>query len=212
MKTRRTLSGVLLILGLLLAVGTVILAFWARTAQPVLLHVPEDAAARAEAMMAAACGGDYQAASQMLYGTPSLGDKPQDAGPEVELIWEAFLESLSYSFPGGCYIMDDAVALDVTIRYLDVNAVLEGLDARTERLLDQQVQAAQDSSQLYDKDNNFRQELISEVLTTAVSQALEEKQTYREQTVPLRLVFAQEQWWVMPDSALLEILSGAVSQ
>ncbi len=210
MKMRRILSGVLLILGLILGTGIAVLAFWARSAQPVMLREPEDAAARAEAMMEAVCGGDYQGASQMLYGTPSLGERPQDAGPEVELIWDAFLESLSYSFPDSCRITEDGVTLDVTIRYLDVNAVLEGLDTRTEKLLEQKVRAAQDSSQLYDKDNNFRQELISEVLTTAVSQALEENQAYQEQTIPLRLVFALEQWWVMPDSALLDILSGAV--
>lgn len=212
MKKRRALSGVLMILGLILTAGTVVLALWARFAQPVMLQAPADASARAETMMKAVCAGDYQAASRIMYGAPNLGSKPQDASPAAELIWEAFLNSLSYEFPGGCYMVENTVALDVKIRCLDVSATLEGLDARTERLLDQRIQEAEDSAQLYDENNNFREALITEVLTTAVSQTLEENQVLREETLPLRLVFSQEQWWILPDDALLDILSGAVMQ
>lgn len=211
MKTRRTLSRVLLILGSILAVCTVAAAFRARSAQPVMRHSPQAAEQRAEAMMAAVCSGDYQAASRMLYGTPSLGEIPQDASPSAFLIWDAFLKSLAYEFPGTCYVTEDGVTLDVKVGFLDVNAALEGLDVRTEKLLDQHIQAAEDSSQLYDEDNNFRQELIEEVLTTAVFQALGEETVIREKTISLRMVFSEDQWWVMPDKELLEVLSGSVT-
>lgn len=211
MKTRRTLSGVLLALGLILGGVTVSLAFWARSAQPVMGQTPEGAEARAEALMEAVCAGDYSSASRMLYGTPSLGQVPADASPSAALIWEAFLDSLFYDFPGECYITDDAVAREVNIRFLDVSGALEGLDTRAEALLDRKVQTAKDSGQLYDEDNNFRQELIDEVLMIAVAQALAEDQTYREQTITLRMVLSEGKWWVMPDSELLDVLAGAVS-
>lgn len=206
MKTRRILSGVLLVLALALGGGIAVTAF--RAPSPVMGQAPEGATRQAERLMEALCAGDYQGASQMLYGTPSLGQPPEDASPAAEQIWEAFLESLSYEFPGTCQMGDTGVTLDVTVRRLDINATLEGLDQRTEALLDQQVRQAVDSESLYDEDHNFRPELIQEVLTTAVNQALAENQAYREQTIPLRLIYDQDQWWVMPDSTLLEILSG----
>lgn len=206
MKTRRILSGVLLIMALLLSVGIAWTAF--RAPSPAMGQVPEGATRQAEGLMEALCAGDYQGASQMLYGTPSLGQPPEDASPAAEQIWEAFLESFSYEFPGTCRMGDTGVTLDVTVRCLDVNATLEGLDQRTEALLDQKARQTEDSETLYDEDHNFRQELIQEVLTTAVDQALTENQTYREQTIPLGLIYAQDQWWVMPDNALLEVLSG----
>lgn len=211
MKTRRVLSGVLLVLALALALGTVAAVGRARSAQPVMGQIPEEAVRRAEAMISAACAGDYPGASRYLYGSPSLGEIPEDASPGVKQIWEAFQESLSYEFPGECYMTDSGLTLDVKLRYLDVNEALAGLDARTEALLEQHVQAAQDSEELYDENHNFRQELIDQILEEAVSQVLAEDQTYGETTIALQLVFDREQWWVMPDSALLEILAGAVT-
>lgn len=211
MRIRRGISVLLTALGTALAVGTLGLVIWAVSASPVMLRPPETAACRAEALMDAVCSGDYQGASDLLYGGPSLGARPEDSSPAVDLLWEAFLESLDYTFLGDCCVADSGVAIDVLVRSLDVTAVVDGLDSRAQALLNERVLAAEDSAEIYDDDNNFRQELVAEILQGAVRQALEENRRIREQTISLHLVFDQGEWWVLPDAGLVNVLSGSFS-
>lgn len=211
MKTRRIISGLLAGLGLALALGTVWTVVLASSSTPVILQYPDDAYDRAEAMMTAVCSGDYEKASSMIYGNPDLGDCPEDSSPAVELLWAAFLESLTFDFPGKCYVDDSGLAIDVHFKSLDVTGVLEGLDDRAEALLNQRIEAAQDSTEIYGEDNDFRQELLDEILRDAVAQALEENRCYQEQTIVLRLVFERGEWWIVPDSELVNALSGAIT-
>lgn len=211
MKKRHIIANLLTALGIVLAMGTVGIVALAVNAAPVILMRPDDAVDRARDMMHAACSGDYETASGMMYGTPNLGTRPADSSPAVDLIWEAFLESLDYTFPGECYATDSGVAVDVNIRYLDVPSVVEGLDSHAQALLSQRIATAEDSTEIYDENNNFRQELVTEILRDATLQVLEENKEYQEQTIPLYLVFDQGEWWVMPDADLLNVLSGSIS-
>ena len=211
MKTRRVLSGLLSVLGLVLAIGTIWIVVWAVAAVPVMLMHPKSAVDRAQVLLDAVCDGDYETASEMLYGTPSLGNRPEDSSPAVDLIWAAFLDSLEYTLLGDCYATDSGVAMDVRIRSLDISGVVNGLDSRAQTLMNQRIAAAENATNIYDKNNDFRQELITEVLQEAVRQALAENKTYQEQTISLQLVYEQGQWWVMPETALLNVLAGSIS-
>ena len=211
MKTRRALSGLLSVLGLVLAIGTIWIVIWAVAAVPVMLMHPKSAVDRAQVLLDVVCDGDYETASEMLYGTPSLGNRPEDSSPAVDLIWAAFLDSLEYTLLGDCYATDSGVAMDVRIRSLDISGVVNGLDSRAQTLMNQRIAAAENATNIYDKNNDFRQELITEVLQEAVRQALAENKTYQEQTISLQLVYEQGQWWVMPETALLNVLAGSIS-
>lgn len=211
MKKRRIISDLLTALGLAAAIGTIWIVALAVRAEPVVLLQPNAAVDRARAMMGAVCSGDYEAASGMLYGRPSLGTCPEDSSPCVSLLWDAFLESLEFDFAGDCYATDTGLAVDVNIRSLNISCVIEGLDSRAQTLLNQRIAAAESSAEVYDEDNNFREELISEVLQEATLQALEENKQYQTQTIPLHLIYDGGQWWIMPDSDLMNVLAGSVS-
>lgn len=211
MKIRRILSDLLTVLGFAAAIGIIWIAVLAIHTAPVMLQCPDAAADRARDMMFAVCCGDYESASGMMYGCPNLGARPEDSSPAVELIWNAFLESLECDFPGYCYATDAGLAIDVNIRSLDVSRVIEGLDSRAQILLNQRIAAAEDSTEIYDVENNFRQELITEILRDATLQALEENKQYREQTISLHLIYERGEWWIMPDADLLNALSGSIS-
>lgn len=211
MKTRQIISSLLVSLGLLLAMGTVCIVILATFSAPVILQYPDAASDRAEAMMTAVCSGDYAKASSMLYGTPDFGDCPEDSSAAAKLLWIAFQESLTFDFMGKCYVDDSGLAIDAHFKSLDVTGVLEGLDVRAEALMNRRIESAEDSTEIYDEDNDFRKEIIDEVLRDAVAQALDENPCYKEQTITLRLVFEQGEWWVLPDSELLDALSGAIT-
>ena len=210
MKKRRIISNFLTVLGLASAVCTIWIVALAISAEPVMLLRPDGAVDRAGDMMEAVCSGDYETASGMLYGHQSLGTCPEDSSPSVNLLWDAFLDSLEFDFAGDCYGTDTGLAIDVNIRSLNILSVIEGLDSRAQTLLNQRIAAAQDITEVYDEDNNFREELIREVLQEATLQALEENKQYQTQTIPLHLIYDGGQWWIMPDSELMNVLSGSV--
>ena len=210
MKKRRSISNFLTALGLAAVVGAIWIVALALPAEPVMLLQPEGAVDSAKDMMHAVCSGDYERASGMLYGRPSLGTCSEDGSPSVNLLWDAFLESLEFDIAGDCYATDTGLAIDVNIRSLNIFSVMEGLDGRAQTLLSQRIAASKDSAEIYDEDNHFREELIAEVLQEATQQALEENKQYQTQTIPLHLVYDGGQWWIMPDSDLMNVLSGSV--
>lgn len=211
MKKRHMIAGLLTALGIVLIIGTIWMVTFAIETKPVMLIRPVAAVDRARDMMTAVCSGDYETASRMMYGTPNLGAHPVDSSPAVDLIWEVFLDSLDYTVLGDCYATDSGVAVDISIRYLDVPSTIEGLGIYAQALLSQRIAAAEDSTEIYDENNNFREELVTEILRDATVQVLEDNKKYQEQTIPLYMVFDEGEWWVMPDADLLNVLSGSIS-
>lgn len=209
MKQKRILSGFLAVAGCCLAVLTLCVVLLGLTASPRIWKYPEEAEKQVMHLMDAVCAGNYSEASGFLYGNPELGESPRDSSPAADRLWEAFSTTMTYELAGKCYLSDAGLTLDVRVRSLDVTGVLEGLETRTQVLLNERVQAASDSSVLYNDDNQFRQELLQQVLAEAVQQALEEDSRYQEKTVPLHLVRERGRWWIVPDAGIISILSGS---
>lgn len=211
MRRSKILPAVFAVLGFLLALGTVILSLGSLDAAPVLVQTPQDAAIRSEALMEALAEGDFARAETVLYGTPSLGADREAADEVGQLIWDAFTDSLDYTFTGELYTVDSGLARDVKITTLEIASVTETLKERSEVLLEERVQSAGDVSQIYDENNDYREDFVMAVLYDAVSQSLQEDARYETREITLKLVFSQGQWWVMPDQALLQVISGGTA-
>lgn len=204
-------SGFFALLGIGLAAGTVYISLHFLNAAPVLLTQPEAAAERSGAMMEAIRVGDYEAAGGMMYGQPDLGADREAKDPVGALIWDAFLSSISYEFTGECYATDSGVARDVRITTLDLSSVTENLGTRSQALLTQRVAEAEDVAEIYDENNDYREDFVMDILYDAAVQALEEDARYTDWEVTLNLVYQQEQWWIMPEQALLKAISGGIA-
>ena len=211
MKRNRTFAVISGMLGILLAVGVVFAAFTAPQVQPKLLKVSDEAVELAGAMMEAACSGDYEEAGNRMLGKPNLGKIPEDASIAAQMIWDAFIDSLEYDFPDGCYASDRGLTMDVHIRSLDISSVTAGVKKRVEKLVNRRVEAAEDISEVYDEKNNYRDDLVLSVLEEATSLALKKDARYVETIIPLQLTYEQGQWWVQPSQELLNVLSGVGS-
>ena len=215
MKGSKFFSALFGILGILLMVVTAAVSIASRNAQPRMLESPEAASAQAQRMMDALCAGDYDTAQGCIYGQPDLGaGEPEDA--VSRLLWDAFTDSLSYEFTGLCRVTDTGFARDVSVTCLDVSGVTEAVPQRAKALLEAKAAAAEDKSELYNEDNSYRSELVDQALNDAVTQALndavtqalsEDAQTVTRD-VTLGLIYQDGAWWVVPDQALLKIISG----
>jgi hypothetical protein len=141
---------------------------------------------------------------------PDLGinKAPQD---EVSaLIWSAFVDSTSYSFSGECYTTDDGLAQNITFTCLDISSITSKLRDRSQALLKARVDAAEDTSEIYDENNEYRTDLVNEVLRQAVTDALEEDKQYLTSEITVYLKYQNDQWWVQADQVLLDALFGDV--
>lgn len=211
MKFSKLFAGIFGVLGLLLAVGTVLLSLKSLDAAPMLVSAPQGAAERSEGMMEAVCGGDYVAAGGFLLGGPDLGAGREAADETGRRIWGAFLLSLHYEFTGDCYATDSGVARNVTMEYLDVSSVTGGVKERARVLLEQRVAQAEDVEQIYDESGEYREDFVMEVLEEAVTQALAEDAQLVSREFTMNLIWQDDQWWILPEQELLSAISGGIA-
>lgn len=211
MKVRSVGSCFFALLAGLFAAAVIAAAIFCRDQKPVLLSQPEAAVHRAKALMDAVCNGDFSRAETMLLGNPELGaDRiPEDA--VGAMIWDAYVKSLDYELAGEMYATDTGIAQDVKLISMELATATEHLSRRARELLNEEIAAAEDVSELYDENNAYREDLVMEILQEAARQALEEDVRYTYQVFPLQLVYRDHQWWGLADQAFLNAVSGGVT-
>lgn len=208
---KRIASAIFGLLAVLLTGLSIWIALYFQNVPAMILRRPEKAVQTADAVLAAVCDGEYAEAATMMYGVPNLGiDRP--ASSEVgKLIWDAFQQSTSYELTGDCYAQDGYICQDVVFRYLDMASVTDVLNEHSKNLLAARVAQAEDISQIYDENNEYRQTVVDEVLVEAVDLALQQNARYTEQSLTLKLIHSEEKWWVILDQPLLNAISGGIT-
>ena len=211
MKALKYLASVLLAaIGICAAAAAVYISTQFVEAKPMLLTPPDVARSKVIMLMNAVSEGDYEEASQSIYGTPSLG-VDREASDEVGvMIWEAFQGSITYELLGDCYTTEQGLAQDVSISCMDVTSVTENLKERSQTLLEQRVAEAVDVSEIYDENNEYREDFVMAVLQDAVEEALQEDARSMTVQLTVNLSYQDGRWWVVADEALLDAISGGI--
>ena len=212
MKTAvRILACVFAVLALVIAVGGVCFIFANRNAHPVLVVPSQAALDTASQLLQNVCDGDYTAAEKLILGSPDLGVDREAEGSVGKLIWEAYQDSISFTPVGQCFATESGVGQSYVVRYLDLEALTANLRTYSEQLLALRVKQAADVSQVYDINNNYREDVVMEVLAQAAEQALREDAAYVELVVPVGLTYENGAWWVLPEEQLLAAISGGLA-
>ena len=204
-------AAVLALLSLTAAVFGVYVAVTNRNSAPVLLQPSQAAIDTADAMLRAVSDGDYKAAAQYILGSTDLGVDRQAKDEVGVLLWDAYQESLEYTPAGESFATDSGVARNYTVRYLDVNAVMGTLRERSQSLLEKRVAEADNMAEVYDENNEYREEFVMEVLYDSAVQALKEEASYVEDSFTVNLVHREGKWWVVADDALKRAISGSLA-
>ena len=211
MKITKLFAFLFAVLGLCGAVAGIYLGFSNLDADPILVQQPESAREQVEDLMEAVCAGDYAAASALLYGNPDLGMERDAADRVGMLLWEAMESSRTYTLSDEFYATNTGVALDVQMSCLDMASVTVNLRERSQKLLEQRMQEAEDPSEVYDENNEYREDFVMEVLYDAAVEALAEDAKTTTQDVTLNLIYDRGQWKIMPEAALLSAISGGIA-
>lgn len=210
-KITNIFSAIFAVLALTIGALAVYLCFARVDAAPVLLTPAENAQGQAVRFLDAVCRGDYSAGEELLLGTPALGVDHSATEDVSVLVWDAFVDSLSYALLGECYATDSGVAQDVVLTYLDIDATMVRLRQRSQAILAQLQYSAEDISDLYDRDNNYREDVVMQVVYTAAQESLEEDAKSLTTTLTLNMVYLEDQWWIVPDDALIRAISGGMA-
>ena len=207
---KKLLSLIFVVIGIAAAVAAVSLGLSNKDADPVLLAPPEDAKLQVVGLMDAVCAGDFDGASAYMLGQPDLGVDREASDPVGVLIWEAFCDSMSYELIGECYGTEAGLAQDVTMSWLDITSVTSVLKERSQILLEQRVDEAEDLDDVYDEDLQYREDFVMDVLYDAAAAALKEDATTMTTEVTVNLVYQNEAWWIVADRNLLDAISGGI--
>lgn len=211
MKIAKFFAGVFGAVGMVLLVGSIGLCLFSLNAPARVGQVPEGAVACSAALEAAVTEKDYDRLEDCIYGQPDLG---LEGTPQEELsrmVWDLARQKLEFTWQGDCYMQDAILCRDASVTYMDVASVTENLQTRAHALLTMQVENATDMDQLYDDNGDFRQELLDQVMKTALTQCCTEDARTVTVAVTVELVSRDGQWWAVPDQALLTALSGGLA-
>ncbi len=208
---KRTKAGTLgfTILGTLMAAAVVFICLSQRQAPPRMLLRTRSASQCAEQMLTKVCAGDYTGAAAYLYGNPRLGDQQPRSDQVTQQIWDAFIGSLRFELVGEVYATVSGVAQDVRIESLDIPSVTGGLKVLAPEMLVERAENAGDMSEIYTDSHEYRDDFTAVLLHDAAAQAIAAGEE-RRQELPLNLIYSEGQWWVMPDQALLNAISGGI--
>ena len=211
MMFRKIFGALLCLLGIGVAIFTVNIGLRNQDALPVLVETPMTARQRLEQVLDSVCSGDYDTAGTMIYGDLSFGVDSLPEDPVSLMFWNAFQESLSYTLEGELYTTREGLAQKVRVTGLDFSSVTATLRERSQHLLEQRVADAEDMSEIYDENNEYREELVMSVLYEAAQAALAEDAEYPEKEIIVNVIYRQGQWWIVADDALLDAVSGGIA-
>ena len=208
MKIARFFAYIFACIGMVLLIGSMGFFLWNRNAPVRVRELPQQAVSVSDDFVRALNAGDLEAAARLMYGQPDLGVSGAPADRETALVWEAFRSSIVMELTGEWAVEQSALVRSGTVACLDVSSVLGSLPEQVQSLLDQKIAAAETLSEIYNEQNEFREELVDRVLAEAVQQALSQDARTVTREVTVKLVNRDGGWWVVPHPDLLQILTG----
>lgn len=208
MKIAKFFAYVFACIGAVLLMGSMGFFLLNRNSDVRILELPREAVSCGDAFAQALNDGDLEAAAQYVYGQPDLGVSAVPGESESALLWEAFCSSISFEFSGNCYVEQTALVRQGSIKTMDISGVTGKLQERVQTLIDQRIASAQSLADIYDDQNQFREDLVAQILEEALQQALAQDAQTVTREVTIKLVNRDGSWWVVPDQALLQALSG----
>ena len=210
MRISKIIAALFGVAGVCAAGLCVALSFQNLNASPVLVEQPKAAREQVAIMMDAVSENNFAGASAVIQGNPVFGVDREPADEVSALIWDAFLESIEYEMVGEFYATDSGVAQNIKVITLDMGSVTANLKERSAKLLEKRVADAEDPDEVYDENNEYREEFVMQVLYDAAVQALKEDARTVTNDVTINMICEDGRWWIVSDSQLLSAISGGV--
>ena len=192
-------------------VGALLLGLTQRSAMPRSCSETGDPQQAVTAFFDAVCAGDFAACDSMVSGYSSIGFEGEAATEVGQKLYEQLVESYDYRLIGGLRQEDGKYVQTVELQYFDINATTEELNTLSQECLSRHVYNS-DSSEIYDENGEYREDIVMQSLSEALDIVLTEPQKYYV-TVQLDVSVQLDgaQWKIVMDNRLKSaLLGGAV--
>lgn len=210
MKISKLASGLFAAVGSVLLIGTIVVSFWALYRPVKAVKPTEEANALAQSVLSALDDGDLFTVGAYLYGKPALGLDREPATAEGKQLWNAYRDSIAVNTEEKCYGEGTNIYQTAQVTYMDIAQTLLGLDRRAGELLQQKLDAEEEPAALLDENGEVPQTLKDALRAEALAEVLADAKTLTTQ-ITFQLIEKDGQWWVLPDQALMDILSAGLN-
>jgi hypothetical protein len=154
--------------------------------------------------------GNLTAVSEKLYGNPDLGVRQNLTG-EAAAVWEIFCEGISCELVSDFYVNGTSFCVNAVMTVPKIASITDSVTTHAKTLLDERIAVAEKMDELYDENNEFRKDVIDEVMAQAVERSFAEETEVLTYETTFGFVSRENQWYVVPDAAFLRALSGGLS-
>ena len=161
--------------------------------------------------MTAVCMGEENLASSLL-ASPMQLDIPLNQPDEAALLLEQSLKDSYSCEAAGAPILDGTNAKqNYKFTSLNVTALVPDILAEVDKELEYKVENSK-KSDVYDKDNNYRTDVLEEIYQSAIVKVLQDAPSYYTQSlIGLELTYQNGEWKVLPNNSLQLALNGSSS-
>lgn len=161
--------------------------------------------------MTAVCMGEENLASSLLVSPMQL-DIPLNQPDEAALLLERSLKDSYSCEAAGAPILDGTNAKqNYKFTSLNVTALVPDILAEVDKELEYKVENSK-KSDVYDKDNNYRTDVLEEIYQSAIVKVLQDAPSYYTQSlIGLELTYQNGEWKVLPNNSLQLALNGSSS-
>ena len=209
MRISKLASAVFAVAGTVLLIGSVVMSFVALGRPATAVEPTREANDVAQSVLSALDHGDLSKVGTYFYGAPALGLDREPATAEGKQIWNAYRDSITVTADEGCCAEGTTIYQTAQVTALDISEALSRLDEEAAALLNQKVETAEDPAVLLDEGGDVPQTLKDELRGQALTQALADAKTVTTR-ITFQLMEQDGQWWVLPDQAMLDVLSGGL--
>lgn len=209
MKVAKIFAVLFAVAGIVLMLGSCVICFASLNRPVEVLEYPEDVGICFDQFAEAVNAGDYAALEQLLYGQPKLGADQAPEDIHVAMVWDAFRETIQFSYTGKAFLQDSDFVREAAISALDITALTSKLEAQVRSVLQETIVAAEDPAALYDAAGNFRTEVVEKALQQSLEQLLSQNASFVTRDVTIKLVRRDGHWWAVPDQTFMQTISAA---
>lgn len=151
--------------------------------------------------------GDYNAASACC--NPALPSETVPEEGEATELYALLRKSWQGRTAGEAVIEGSSIRVPAVMTVTDIGSLYGGVKEDINVLLAEYVEEARLSSDVYNEDGSYRDEVVRRAWEEALSARRERAQEYSaERELMLTLRYAEREWRIVPDEALLSALSG----
>ena len=171
-----------------------ILVVWTGLSGKVWITGPEEIPDAVDAVMTSIQTGDWVRLEEMVSGNPELTPKVGAADSAEKMIWDAYRDSLQWSCEEPFRIHGSLITQKVSITCMDIPSITDAIST---------MLSSADST-------GFDAATQTEFLHTVAAHVLESELPMIRREITLTFQRNQGHWMLVPNNALLKLLSGFI--